>query len=106
MCLLIGALLAPMGGYAAETKEFASKQQDAKEAVDDAAIASRIRAAFGKDEQVSAMDIKIDTENGIVTLTGHAKSKQEADKAVSIATNTQGVLEVNNMLQVSILQKK
>lgn len=30
------------------------------------------------------MDIKIETDKGIVTFTGHGKSKQEADKAVSI----------------------
>lgn len=105
-CFLIGALLAPVGGYAAEAKEFASKPQQAKESADDAAISSRIRAAFEKDEQVSAMDINIETDKGVVTLTGRANSMQESNKAVSIARNTQGVLEVKNMLQVSVLKKK
>ena len=50
-------------------------------------------------------EIKVETDKGVVTLTGHAK-KEQADKAVFIAQNTKGLAEVKNMIQVNILEKK
>jgi hyperosmotically inducible protein len=47
------------------------------------------------------MHIKVDTDNkGVVTLSGKAKSQAEADKAVSIARNTEGVVDVRSDIQV------
>ena len=47
------------------------------------------------------MNIKVDTDKGVVTLSGNAKSKDEAEKAASIAKNTKGVVSVKNNIQVS-----
>jgi osmotically-inducible protein OsmY len=64
-------------------------------------ITTKIKAAMAKDKQVSAMHIKVDTDNkGVVTLSGKAKSQAEADKAVSIARNTEGVVDVRSDIQV------
>jgi len=38
--------------------------------------------------------------NGVVWLSGTANSQQEADKAVEIARNTEGVKSVNSKLKV------
>ena len=104
-CFSIGALLAPAASYTAETRDVPSKTRQAGDFVDDATITSGIKAAFAKDKQISAAEINVDTVNGVVTLTGHAKSKAESDKAVSIARNAPGVTEVKNMIQVSLLKK-
>jgi hyperosmotically inducible periplasmic protein len=101
-CLVAGALLVPVAGYAADTKETPSKTtESAKEVVSDSMITTKIKAEFASDKQVSAMNIKVDTDKGVVKLSGNAKSKDEADKAASIAKNTKGVVSVKNDIQVT-----
>ena len=47
------------------------------------------------------MKIRVDTDdNGLVTLSGNAKSRAEADKAVRIARDTKGVSSVKNEIKV------
>jgi hyperosmotically inducible periplasmic protein len=105
-CFFVGALLAPVAGYTAETKDAPSKTEKAKEVVEDAVITTKIKAEFARDKQVSAMNIKVDTDKGVVKLTGNAKSKEEADKAVSIAQSVKGVVSVKNDIQVGASDKK
>jgi hyperosmotically inducible protein len=95
--LVAGALLVPVAGYTADTP---SKTESAKEVVSDSVITTKIKAEFANDKQVSAMNIKVDTDKGVVKLSGNAKSKDEADKAASIAKNTKGVVSVKNDIQV------
>jgi osmotically-inducible protein OsmY len=96
--LVIAALIAPVAGYAADTK---SVTESVKVNVGDAVITTRIKAEFAKDKQVSALNIKVDTDNkGVVTLSGKAKNKAEADKAVKIARDTKGVSSVKNEIKV------
>jgi osmotically-inducible protein OsmY len=104
----LGLLVAPLAGYAAdkkdvtvEKKEPTSKTEKTKEGVEDAAITTKIKAEFAKDKQVSAMNIHVDTDKGVVKLTGNAKSKDEAEKAVAIAKKTKGVTSVSNDIQVA-----
>ncbi len=90
--LLIGALIVPVAGYAADTK---SVKQNVKENFRDAVITTKIKAAFARDKDVSALKIKVDTDDkGIVTLSGKARTMAEANKAVRIARHTKGVSSV------------
>jgi osmotically-inducible protein OsmY len=51
---------------------------------------------------VSAMRVKVETDDkGVVTLSGTAKSKAEADQAVKLARNTKGVTSVKNDISVA-----
>ena len=100
VCFIAGALLVPVAGYTADTKE-PSKMDSAKEVIDDSVITTKIKAEFAKDKAVSAMNVKVDTDKGVVKLSGNAKSKDEADKAASIAKNTKGVSSVKNDIQVA-----
>ena len=102
--LVIGALLVPVGGYAADTmsKDKPTVTEKVKENVGDAVITTKIKAEYAKDKEVSALNVKVHTDDkGVVTLSGSAKSKAEADKAVKIARDTKGVTSVKNdiMLQ-------
>jgi hyperosmotically inducible periplasmic protein len=99
-CLVASAMLVPVAGYTADTKE-PSKTESAKEVIDDSMITTKIKAEFAKDKQVSATSIKVDTDKGVVKLSGNAKSKDEADKAASIAKSTKGVVSVKNDIQVT-----
>lgn len=72
-----------------------------KEAVKDSVITTKIKAEMAKDKQVSATHIKVETDGaGVVQLSGEAKSKAEADKAVSLAKSVKGVTSVDNKIVV------
>ena len=96
--LVIAALIAPVAGYAADDK---SMKQTIKENVKDSVITTKIKAKYAKDKAVSALNINVETDGkGVVTLSGNAKSRAEADKAVKIARNTKGVSSVKNEIKV------
>ncbi len=95
--VLIGALLLPVAGYADGDTDRSSP----KAFVTDAVITTKVKAKMANDKEVSALHIKVDTDNkGVVTLSGKAKSQEEADKAVSIARGVEGVVSVENKIQV------
>jgi hyperosmotically inducible protein len=100
--VLTAALAAPLAGYAADSSDATvTKRESAKELVSDAVITSKIKADYAKDREVSALKIKVDTDNGVVKLSGTAKSQAEADKAVSIARNIKGVSSVASDIKVA-----
>jgi len=70
--------------------------------VSDAMITTRIKAELAKDKEVSAMKINVDTDKGVVTLRGTAKSKAEADKAERLAKTVAGVSTVRNDIKVQV----
>ena len=67
----------------------------------DPGITSAVKAKLLADSMVSGLRIDVDTENGVVTLTGKVKSKAEAERAVMLARNTEGVTRVVNNLKVA-----
>ncbi|MDB5808051.1 MAG: transporter [Betaproteobacteria bacterium] len=90
-----------------DTGKTASAKESVKEAVGEATVTAKIKAAFVKDKTVSATSIKVDTEdNGVVTLGGHAKSKEEADQAIKLARDTNGVISVKNNIVIGDSRSK
>ncbi len=63
---------------------------------DDAAITTKVKAAFVDDKVVSASDVSVTTFKGTVQLSGFAKSRAEMDRAVQIASEVEGVKAVRN----------
>ncbi|MET0211425.1 MAG: BON domain-containing protein [Vicinamibacterales bacterium] len=77
-------------------------RQDRNEPITgDPGITSAVKAKLLADSTVSGLRINVDTENSVVTLTGDVKSKAEADRAVMLARNTDGVTRVVNHLKVA-----
>jgi hyperosmotically inducible protein len=70
------------------------------DAVSDAAITSEVKTKFLAEPGVSGLAIDVDTNNGVVTLSGNVKSKAEAAKAMMIARNSKGVKRVVSKLKV------
>jgi osmotically-inducible protein OsmY len=68
--------------------------------VSDAMITTKVKAELAKDKAVSATKINVDTDKGVVTLRGTAKSKAEAEKAVTLAKGIDGVASVKNDIKV------
>ncbi|HYH40435.1 MAG TPA: BON domain-containing protein [Burkholderiales bacterium] len=103
--IALGLALSPIASHAADKapeKSGSPKIEKAKEAVTDSVITTKIKAEYAKDKAVSAMNVKVDTDNkGVVTLSGNAKSKDEAAKAESIAKSVSGVVSVKNDIVVA-----
>ena len=68
--------------------------------VDDAAITTAIKAKFVDDKVVSAASISVETLNGIVQLSGFAKSADEKSQAEQIARASKNVRSVRNDIVV------
>ena len=72
----------------------------AQETAGDAAITAAVKSKFLADSSVSGLKIDVDTSDGVVTLTGNVASRAEADRAVMLARQTDGVSRVTNNLHV------
>jgi osmotically-inducible protein OsmY len=67
----------------------------------DAAVTSAVKATFLADTAVSGLKIDVDTDGGVVTLTGTVGTREEAARAVTLARDTSGVRRVVDRLTVS-----
>jgi osmotically-inducible protein OsmY len=69
----------------------------------DVDLTRRVRQAVVKDKSLSttAKNIKIITNNGVVTLRGPVKSEQERDKIAAKAQQIAGAKQVENHLEVA-----
>lgn len=93
--LLMGALFAPVCGYAADTSTDSAGQY-----LDDAAITAKVKASFAGDKWVKGHEISVRTDNGVVDLTGNVSSTKESDRATELATKVKSVQAVHNNLTV------
>ena len=75
-------------------------QQTAGAYVDDAAITTKVKASFVENKTVDAGAINVQTLNGIVALSGFAKSAAEKSTAESLARGVKGVRDVRNNLAI------
>lgn len=66
----------------------------------DSAITSEVKAKFLADRIVPSRMIKVQTSSGVVQLSGHVKSEQQATRAESVAKAVDGVKSVKNDLTV------
>jgi osmotically-inducible protein OsmY len=65
------------------------------QAVDGTLISTKVKASFAADSQVSALAISVDTENGVVTLSGVVESEAERQRAIQLAQEIDGVKRVD-----------
>lgn len=82
------------------TVEPSTTAQKAAAKIDDAAITGKIKSAMVAEPGLKAMQVNVDTKDGVVTLTGNVDSQQDIDRAREIAQKTDGVKSVNNQLTV------
>jgi len=69
-------------------------------AVSDSWITTKVKGELAKDKQVDGLHIHVKTVEGVVTLTGKAKSQAEVDRASEDANKIEGVKSVVNNIQV------
>lgn len=70
---------------------------------DDNVITGKVKAKLAADPQVNPFNISVDTDEGIVTLTGRVKEANQRAEAEKLARDTEGVKGVNNLIKVGAL---
>lgn len=89
---LIGTGIAG-GEQRGETRTAEEMQMDVR-------ITNRINAAFVNDPLIKALDIRVNSQRGIVTLQGKVATSEVRSRAVRIAESTREVRRVVDRLQV------
>ena len=73
---------------------------DASGAVSETVTTGKIKAAIASDAGLKDSDISVTTENGVVTLSGTAKSQDQVSMATALAQRQDGVVRVENNIAV------
>jgi len=92
--LLAGLALCGIAGCATE-RPTASVQQSG-----DAAITAGVKAALLGDASLKASEIDVDTDQGVVRLSGFVSSADDVAAAAAAARTVQGVRSVRNELRL------
>lgn len=70
-------------------------------AVDNATLTTRVKSKLLADDQVKGTQINVDSNNGVVTLTGTVDSATHVQRAEQLARDVDGVQRVENNLVAS-----
>jgi osmotically-inducible protein OsmY len=68
--------------------------------VADSVITTKVKADIFKEPELKSMAIHVETEKGVVMLSGFVDSKADADKAVRLAKSVEGVSSVKSAIKV------
>lgn len=81
-------------GTMADNAEAAAAQ--AGESIDDAWITTKVKSALLADPETKGLQIDVDTEQGVVSLSGEIETAAEQKQAVEIASQIEGVQAVDD----------
>ena len=71
-------------------------------ATDNGRITATIKTTLLEDSGLSALKIDVDTNDGVVTLSGNVSSPEQVARAMELALGTEGVYKVISTLQVKL----
>ena len=74
--------------------------QTLHEHIDDGVLTGKIKTQLLADSTTHGLNINVDSDQGVVTLRGTAKTQQEKEKAGAIAQQTEGTVRVRNELLI------
>ena len=74
------------------------KAQTVGEKIDDASITAQVKMALLYHRSTSALNTKVETKRGVVTMYGKASSAAEKDLATKLANDINGVKSVRNLM--------
>jgi hyperosmotically inducible protein len=98
-CLAIGTLLGSVVAIAAEDSD--ADRSHASAYVKDSAITMKIKTKLAAEHLTSLGHIHVDTDkNGVVVLSGSARTEEAVNKAMAIARETEGVVSVTSTVVV------
>lgn len=87
---------------AGDKAEMATERAGSRAAsnMSDTAITAKVKAGLAAQPDTSALAVKVETEKGVVMLSGFVESKAEADRAEKVAKGVEGVTSVKSTLKV------
>ncbi len=68
--------------------------------IDDSMLTSLVRTALLADQYVKSLDVKVESYNGEVMLSGFVNTQAEIERSVLVAQSVSGVRMVNNQLSL------
>ena len=80
--------------------KYRAKPLDAATPIPDAWLTAKTKLALAADERLKSRLLKVETQNGIVTLSGSVYSDDGRRTAVDIVKTVEGIKSVKNSLQV------
>lgn len=60
----------------------------------DAWITTKVKSSLLADSETSGMDVKVETNDGVVTLTGEVENEAKRNRAIEVAKSIEGVKSV------------
>ena len=101
ICVVFGALVGSAAAVAGDDANAVGTSTAVF--VKDSAITAKIKTKLAADHLTSLGRIHVDTDkNGVVWLTGTARSQEAIEQAVSLARHTEHVKSVHNELTVRL----
>jgi hyperosmotically inducible protein len=98
----VAAVIAVAGvsasGCASQT--VARNTEAAEQYASDTAITTKVKTALIAEPNLKALDVNVETQNGVVQLAGFVESAEQIHKAVAVAKGVSGVREVKNDLRL------
>jgi hyperosmotically inducible protein len=98
-CLVLLMMIATLATFVA--CDSTRKQESTSQYVDDSVITAKVKTLLAEDDFLKSFQISVETNKGIVRLSGSVNSQKAVDKAGEIARGVQGVKSVNNNLIVN-----
>lgn len=97
--LLAGAIgMASAGAALAQdaNDDKAATQSDSQQPMGDTWITTKVKAEMLATEDVSGLEVSVETVNGVVHLSGDVDTQAEIDRAVAVAEGIEGVTRVDS----------
>ena len=85
---------------AKERQQETKDMRTAGDKIDDASITAMVKTTLLYHRSTSGLQTKVETKNGVVTLSGKAKNAAERDLATKFARDVNGVKDVNNRMTI------
>jgi osmotically-inducible protein OsmY len=93
--MLASALL-----FVAGCSTSAGPRQTTGEYFDDSMITTKVKAAIFDDSTLRVTDVKVETYEGVVQLSGFVNSRSDINRAVELARSVRGVKSVKNDMRL------
>lgn len=85
----------------ADVREKTAQAADATmRALEDGRLTTKIKAKMALDDSVKALNLDVDTRDGVVTVQGDVRSEAERQRALALARETAGVKQVIDRLRI------
>lgn len=77
-----------------------AKQEGTGEYIDDTVVTAKVKAAIFNDPTLKSAEINVETFKGVVQLSGFVNSREDINKAVTVARQVPGVTSVKNDMRL------